>query len=56
MGCAVEVDVSCVKGEWYVGPLCLNDWPGEGYMIDPSIVVFFYRFVSNLELDPPVIM
>jgi hypothetical protein len=27
-----------------MGPLCLNNWPGEGYMIDPSIVVFLLPF------------
>ena len=44
MGCTAEIDVTCVKGEWYMRPLYLNDWPGEGYMIDPSIVVFLLSF------------
>jgi hypothetical protein len=34
-----------------MGPLCLNNWLDEGYVIDPSILVFFCRFVSNSELD-----
>jgi hypothetical protein len=48
MGCAMKVDVSCVEGEWYMGPFCLNDWPGEGYMIDPSIVVSLLLFCVEL--------
>jgi hypothetical protein len=60
MGCAAEIDVSCVEGEWYMGPLCLNNWPSEGYVIDPLIVVFLLpfcvefgaRFSSNHVDDP----
>jgi hypothetical protein len=48
MGYTVEIDVPCVEGEWYVGLLCLNDWPGEGYLIDPSIVVFLPPFRVEL--------
>jgi hypothetical protein len=25
MGCTSEIDVSGIEGEWYMGPLCLND-------------------------------
>jgi hypothetical protein len=48
MGRAAEVDVSCIEGKWYMGPLCLNDWPGEGYMIDPSIVFLLLSFCVEL--------
>jgi hypothetical protein len=49
MGCTMEIDVSYVEGEWYLGPLCLNDWPSESYMIDSSIVVFLLLFCVDLE-------
>jgi hypothetical protein len=48
VGCAAKVDISCIEGEWYMGALCLNDWPGEGYVIDPSIVVFLMPFCIEL--------
>jgi hypothetical protein len=44
MGRTVEVDVSCIEGEWHVKPLCLNHGSGEGYMVYPSIVVFLLSF------------
>jgi hypothetical protein len=31
-----------------MGPLCLNDRPDEGYMIDLSIVVFLLLFCVKL--------
>ena len=48
VGRAAEVDVSCIQDKWYVGPLCLNDWPSDGYMIDPSIVFFLLPFCVEL--------
>jgi hypothetical protein len=44
MGCDAEIDISCVEGEWYMRPLCFNNWPNEVYVIDPSIVFFLLLF------------
>ena len=48
-GCTVEINIPCIEGEWYMGQLCLNNWAGEGYMIDPSIVVFLLPFCVEFE-------
>jgi hypothetical protein len=48
MGFTMDIDVSYFEGEWYMGLLCLNDCPGEGYVIDPSIVVFLLSFGVEL--------
>jgi hypothetical protein len=48
----VEVDIFCIEGEWHVGPLCLDDGPGEGYMVYPSIVVFLLSFGFELGAGP----
>lgn len=48
MGCTLEIDVSGVEGERYMGPFCLDDWSGEGYVIDPLIVVVLLPFCVEL--------
>jgi hypothetical protein len=52
MGCTAEVDISCIKGEWHVGPLRLDDRPDEGYMVYPSVVVFDLSFCFELRARP----
>ena len=57
MGHTVEVDVSCIEGEWHVRPLCPDHGSSDGYMVYPSIVVFILLFgFLKSELDPPVII
>jgi hypothetical protein len=52
MGRTEEVDISCIEGEWHVGPLRLDDGPGGGYMVYPSIVVFLLSFGFKLRAGP----
>ena len=52
MGHTVEVDISCIEGEWHVGPLRLDDGPSEGYMVYPSVVVFLLSFCLEPRAGP----
>jgi hypothetical protein len=38
VGGAAQVDVSCVEGYRYVGPLCLHDWASDGDVVDATVV------------------
>ena len=48
----MKADISCIEGEWHMGPLRLNHRPGEGYMVYPLIVVFLLSFSFELGAGP----
>jgi hypothetical protein len=48
MGCATQVDVSCIEGKWDVGPLHLDHWAGEGYMIESLVMVLHLSLFLKL--------
>jgi hypothetical protein len=39
VGCAAQVDISGVEGQWYMGPLCLHDCTDDGDVVDAAVVV-----------------
>jgi hypothetical protein len=39
VGCAAQVDVSGVEGQWHMGPLRLHERTGDGDMVDAAVVV-----------------
>jgi hypothetical protein len=52
MGHTAEVDVPCIEGKRHMGPFCLNDGPGAGYMVYPSVMVFLLSFCFELRARP----
>jgi hypothetical protein len=52
MGHTAEVNISCVEGEWHMGPLRLNDGASEGYVVYPSVVIFLLSFCLKLTAGP----
>jgi hypothetical protein len=48
MGRAARVNVSCIKGEWDMGPLRLDYWSRDSNVVDPSIMVLFMTFVLEV--------
>ena len=51
--CAAQVDVSGVKGQWHVGPLCLHDWTGDSDVVDAAVVVPLLSLCVEVDAGPP---
>jgi hypothetical protein len=56
VGCAAQVDVSGVEGQWDMGPLYLQDWTGDGDVVDAAVVVPLLSLRVEVDAGPPVIM
>jgi hypothetical protein len=53
VGCAAQVDVSGVEGQWHMGPLCLHDWTSDGDVIDAAVVVPLLSLCVEVGAGPP---
>jgi hypothetical protein len=53
VGCDAQVDVSGVEGQWYMGPLCLHDWTGDGDVVDAAVVVPLLSLRVEVDAGPP---
>jgi hypothetical protein len=53
VGCAAQVDVSGVEGQWHMGPLCLHDWTCDGDVVDVAVVVPLLSFCVEVDAGPP---
>jgi hypothetical protein len=53
VGCATQVDVSGVEGQWHMGPLCLHDWTSDGDMVNAAVVVPLLSFCVEVSAGPP---
>jgi hypothetical protein len=56
VGCATQIDVSGVEGQWHMGPLRLHDWTGDGDVVDVAVMVPLLSLRVEVDAGPPVIM
>jgi hypothetical protein len=49
---AAQVNVSSIKGEQDMGPLCLHCWASESDMVHASVVVPFLPFCFEVNVGP----
>jgi hypothetical protein len=50
---AAQVDISGIKGQQHVGPLCLHDWAGDDDVVDASVVVPLLSLHIEVDAGPP---
>ena len=53
VGCAAQVDVSGVEGQWHMRPLRLHDWTGDGDVVDAAIMVPLLSLRVEVDAGPP---
>jgi hypothetical protein len=52
VGCAAQVDVSGVVGQWHMGPLCLHVWTGDSDVVDAAVVVPLLSLRVEVDAGP----
>jgi hypothetical protein len=53
VGCAAQIDVSGVEGQWHIGPLRLHDWTGDGDVVDAAVMVPLLSLRVEVDAGPP---
>jgi hypothetical protein len=56
MRSAAQVNIPSVKGERYMGPLCLHYWSSESDVVHTTIVVLFLSLGVKVHAGSLVIM
>jgi hypothetical protein len=53
VGCAAQIDVSSIEGQWHMGPPCLHDWTGDGDVVHAAVMVPLLSLHVEVDAGPP---
>jgi hypothetical protein len=53
VGCAAQIDVAGVEGQWHMGPLRLHDWTSDGDVVNAAVMVPLLSLRVEVDVGPP---